>query len=121
MLLGKGGITAVSACVNNQPALCRVMLSDFNIATQIDFVRFIFKAKCSQKTFQEWNVSAAEEPAGWAKAAPGSHPGVRARGEAPQVGCRMGIRNSIQQALTSWFDLQFPITSLGPGLCRPCL
>lgn len=28
------------------------MLSDFNIAVQIDFVHFIFKAKCSQKCFK---------------------------------------------------------------------
>lgn len=34
--------------------------------------------------FQEWNVSAAKEPAGWGKAAAGSHLGVRARGEARQ-------------------------------------
>lgn len=52
MLLEKGGIIAVSGCVNNQPALCRVMLSDFNIATQIDSAHFIFKAKCSQKCFK---------------------------------------------------------------------
>jgi len=52
LLLEKGAIIAVSGCVNNQAALCGVMLSDFNIATQIDFVHFIFKAKCSQKCFK---------------------------------------------------------------------
>lgn len=45
LLLEKGGIIAVSGCVNNHAALCGVMLSDFNIATQIDFVHFIFKGK----------------------------------------------------------------------------
>lgn len=44
----KGSITAVSSCVNNQTALCRILLSDFNIAIHTDFVHFIFKAKCSQ-------------------------------------------------------------------------
>lgn len=52
LLIEKGSITAVSGCVNNQAALCGVMLSDLNIATQIDFARFIFKAKCSQKYFK---------------------------------------------------------------------
>lgn len=44
----KGSITAVSGCVNNHTALCRILLSDFNIAIHTDFVHFIFKAKCSQ-------------------------------------------------------------------------
>lgn len=52
LLLEKGSIIAVSACVNNQAALHGAMLSDFNIAVQIDFVHFIFKAKCSQKCFK---------------------------------------------------------------------
>lgn len=52
LLLQKGGVTAVSGYVTNQTALCGVMLSDFSIATQTDFVHFIFKAKCGQKCFK---------------------------------------------------------------------
>lgn len=109
----KSGILARSGCVNNQPALCRVMLSDFNIATQIDFAHFIFKAKCSQKCFKnEMFVLQKNHLAG----------PRQLLGRLTKWGAGWGNQEfqpwlwGCQQDLTSWFDLQFLITFLGSGL-----
>lgn len=123
MLAEKGGIIAVSGCVNNQPALCRAMLSDFNIATQIDCAHFIFEAKCSQKCFKNEMFLLQRNQLAGPKQLLVSGLVVRLQ----KWGAGWGNHQfqpwpwGCQQALTSWFDLQFPITFLGSDWGRLCL
>lgn len=58
-------------------AAVRLILQD-----RLIFLHFILRAKCSKKCFKNEMYFSAKQPAGWGKAAPGSHPGVSAGGKA---------------------------------------